>query len=379
MFTLFSHISLAAPSWMIHEHLSQAPHTPGFAQRNPVPGPWDHTLPPFDVFATSGSPSPAPPPPIVFSAVLSDYAVLQYGATTTAVLYGQINQNITASSKVLLTFTDLGSGDAYTVAAVVNAVDGSWRAVLHPQSEYGGAYAASAVCTTCDNTTAAVITDLTYGDVWFCSGQSNMQLSVYHTFGRNWTKARVMLGDYDNIRLMLTPTIMMADADARNTSNPARYILPAFKSAAGGNYGGYGPHTWLHANVQLPDTDRVLQWEDVVDQFSATCWYTASRITDRLQHLKQKVNDTSAPVPLGLIESAVGGTTIQSWVVNGTLEKECTRNGTAPPGKGHTKPGDGSLWNGMVLPFLNMTIKGVLWYQVSFLFTDARTPSLQLY
>ena len=52
--------------------------------------------------------------------------------------------------------------------------------------------------------------------------------------------------------------------------------------------------------------------------------------------------------------------------MNGTLEKECTRNGTAPPGKGHTKPGDGSLWNGMVLPFLNMTIKGVLWYQVSF-------------
>ena len=65
---------------------------------------------------------------------------------------------------------------------------------------------------------------------------------------------------------------------------------------------------------------------------------------------------------MGLIESAVGGTTIQSWTPNNTLAAACKNaSGGAAIPHGHTAPGDGSLFNGMVLPFVNMTIKGVFW------------------
>ena len=42
-----------------------------------------------------------------------------------------------------------------------------------------------AQCKGCSNTTAAI--DVTYGDVWFCSGQSNMELPMTHALTRNRT------------------------------------------------------------------------------------------------------------------------------------------------------------------------------------------------
>jgi len=61
-------------------------------------------------------------------------------------------------------------------------------------------------------------------------------------------------------------------------------------------------------------------------------------------------------VPMGLIGSAVGGTLIEQWSKAQTLEKAC--NQTQCPG-----PACGGLFNGMVTPFVNMTIKAVVWYQ----------------
>ena len=448
---------------MIHERMVVAPHAEGFLERNPMPRLFEGRR--EDVWGRGADDAIAP---IVYSAVFSDHAVLQYGAKTAAVLYGQINERASAATKVTLRMTSAAGEESYSVPAVVDVRDGTWRAQLEPSAAYGGSYTASVSCTTCTNTTATVLRDLTYGDVFFCSGQSkcvaaqrvslgtaqcsprssacrpspfpcalrplpprararSMQLSVYHTFGRNWTKERVSTGDYDHIRLMLVPTRPLADAIAANASDPSRWILPYFASSAGAQYGGYGPHQWLHSNVELNDTDPTLLWEDIVDQFSATCWYTASRMSDRVNDLNVRVcvraraaegggiaaqcssqsarrpslsllallyvcshqrarwgahvltsplprcpplnvsvqkaaNDTSAPVPMGLIESAVGGTTIQSWTPNNTLAAACKNaSGGAAIPHGHTAPGDGSLFNGMVLPFVNMTIKGVFW------------------
>jgi len=61
-------------------------------------------------------------------------------------------------------------------------------------------------------------------------------------------------------------------------------------------------------------------------------------------------------VPLGMMSAAVGGSTIESWIANDTVPLHC--DGTMCPG-----PGCGGNFNGMLSPFINMTIKGVLWYQ----------------
>lgn len=74
----------------------------------------------------------------------------------------------------------------------------------------------------------------------------------------------------------------------------------------------------------------------------------------------------TAPI-LGLIQSAWGGTEIDDWIVNASISKCKNATGAPEPNRqgpgGAVYPDDGALNNGMIAPFLNMTIFGVLWYQ----------------
>jgi len=49
--------------------------------------------------------------------------------------------------------------------------------------------------------TSTTIKNLAFGDVWVCSGQSNMQLSLSTTFDRNATLRAAAAGKYNHIRL----------------------------------------------------------------------------------------------------------------------------------------------------------------------------------
>lgn len=64
----------------------------------------------------------------------------------------------------------------------------------------GGNYTITALCTGCVNVTRVTITNVTFGDMWYCSGQSNMWLPVLNTFSRNETVAAIAAGKYTNIR-----------------------------------------------------------------------------------------------------------------------------------------------------------------------------------
>eukprot|EP00494_Astrolonche_serrata_P032586 UN32855 len=84
-------------------------------------------------------------------------------------------------------------------------------------------------------------------------------------------------------------------------------------------------------------------------QFSAVCWYFAQELTEMMGE--------DAP-PFGLVNTAVGGTQVEQWAQNNTLD-HC-----AGPKRCDTEPEQcGILYNSMVKPYLNMTIKGVAWYQ----------------
>jgi hypothetical protein len=67
--------------------------------------------------------------------------------------------------------------------------------------------------------------------------------------------------------------------------------------------------------------------------FSATCWFTARDLTAVL----------GPSVPLGLVDSAVGGTPIERWT----------------PGL----EGGATLYNAMIAPLTGMAVKVILWYQ----------------
>lgn len=133
----------------------------------------------------AGKPPP-PTPTFGFSPVLGDWMVLQQSPAAAAV-YG-----IAPESATGVTVTVSDGKKSYDVVAKVGRdathqpngyVDpGSganlpvqnftWKALLHPTAA-GGDYTITAKCTGCGNVSTKTLAHVTYGDMWYCSGQSN--------------------------------------------------------------------------------------------------------------------------------------------------------------------------------------------------------------
>ena len=66
-------------------------------------------------------------------------------------------------------------------------------------------------------------------------------------------------------------------------------------------------------------------------------------------------------MPIGLVDASWGGTFIEAWSPPEALAS-C---GVDDDGVGNAQNHNEYLWNAMVHPFLRMSIRGVLWYQVA--------------
>lgn len=98
--------------------------------------------------------------------------------------------------------------------------------------------------------------------------------------------------------------------------------------------------------------------------FSATCLYFGVELIDALGE--------GGP-PIGLIQTAVGGSTIEAWMSNETL-RQCTDMLAPKAGIGggskefpFMQHQPAALYYGYITPWVNMTIAGWVWYQVSVL------------
>lgn len=77
-------------------------------------------------------------------------------------------------------------------------------------------------------------------------------------------------------------------------------------------------------------------------------------------------------IPIGLIHSSYGGSAVEDWI-----SKETLGDGTSGkcPGKITSSMGVPSQqWNGQLVPLLNTTIKGAIWYQVGLLEGPESSP-----
>ena len=120
-----------------------------------------------------------------------------------------------------------------------------------------------------------------------------MELNMHFTFERNDTYEAVGRNEYTNIR------VFHLDHSPAPFASPV-WILDA-KSVL---------HNWTVADETIVQNggkgDQCPHNKcTVIDQFSAACWYFAQSLTDRM-----KTTDGDV-VPLGMIESAYGGTTIE--------------------------------------------------------------------
>ncbi|NWV10711.1 SIAE acetylesterase, partial [Ptilonorhynchus violaceus] len=280
-----------------------------------------------------------------FASYYGDHMVLQRKPAG-AVVWGH------GEPGAVVTVTLLGASGLIIMekTAQVKGPSGTWTAVLDPMGE-GGPYALTAE----QGLENVTLQDIYFGDVWLCSGQSNMAMTVLQVDNASQELAAATLYPYVRI---------FAAAPARS-------------------------------DVELEDLERIdLPWSIPTAEnlghgnftyFSAVCWLLGRSLFEALGS------------PIGLVEVAWGGNPIEAWSSRRALQAcglpedtgrawllkpalcfapplNLTLSSSTSPHEHLSGPQTPSvLWNAMIHPLLNMTLRGVAWYQGeanAFLHTD---------
>lgn len=158
-----------------------------------------------------------------------------------------------------------------------------------------------------------VLKNILIGEVWICSGQSNMEMGI--GVARNG-QAEIKAADHPEIRLFTVPKVM--------ASEPVRDI----------------PASWLEctpANVAVNGNG----WTS----FSAAAYYFGRTLHKQLK------------VPIGLIHTSWGGTPAEYWTSKEVLASKPALKSMAGQGE------NSKLFNGMIAPLVPFAIRGAIWYQ----------------
>ncbi len=232
--------------------------------------------------------------------------------------------------------------------------DGKWTVTLDPVPAN-----AKPATIAIKGSSAKELQNVLVGEVWICSGQSNMQMSV----GGSWdADLETATAKYPNIRLISVPQV----------------------------------------GTQEPQQDFKGEWAECSPQtvggFSAVGFFFG------------RVLHQTLDVPVGLINNAWGGSAAEAWVRRDVLEKDprfkllmtntknteanlnnpgarakfeaalaqwqkdaaaakaagkpfTTRAPGAPDGWLHGNARPGNIYNGVLLPTIGYGIKGAIWYQ----------------
>lgn len=164
-----------------------------------------------------------------------------------------------------------------------------------------------------------VLQNVMIGEVWLCSGQSNMEMP--------------MKGFRDQ------PILGSNDAIFNSANNNIRlYIVPR------------------SVKVQPQDTSKNSSWKiaapETVSNFSATAYYFARILQQQLK------------VPVGIVNISYGGSPAEAFMNETTLKEfpEIKIPALMDSAKVNNKTAT-TLYNGMLRPFIGYTIKGCIWYQ----------------
>lgn len=218
--------------------------------------------------------------------VLGDGMVLQQGKPINVWGWAEAGEKVTVT---------LGNASA---SATAND-QGMWSVALAKQE--ANAKPQSLIV---EGSNKITLKDILIGEVWLCSGQSNMEWRMTQT---EHAKEEIANANHPTIRL----------------------------------YNVQG-----HINKPEPQDDAPGQWQvcspTSVSGFSAVGYHFG-------QALHAKLN-----VPIGLIGSNWGGTQIEPWTPKVGLEQVESLKKNAK---------NGGIYNGMIHPLAPFTLRGVTWYQ----------------
>eukprot|EP00656_Telonema_subtile_P039489 TRINITY_DN44596_c0_g1_i1.p1 TRINITY_DN44596_c0_g1~~TRINITY_DN44596_c0_g1_i1.p1 ORF type:complete len:220 (+),score=30.68 TRINITY_DN44596_c0_g1_i1:177-836(+) len=111
----------------------------------------------------------------------------------------------------------------------------------------------------------------------------------------------------------------------------------------------WGSTGFSHPQPEMSWTTRWLAPSQMAGEFSAVCYFFGRDLARAL----------TPPRPLGLIETAVGGTPDQHWSSPDAIQQCKGSHSWNWP----SNFSDSVLWNGFVVPLLRTSITGVIWYQ----------------
>ncbi len=165
-----------------------------------------------------------------------------------------------------------------------------------------------------------IFTDVMVGEVWICSGQSNMEWPMTKIL--NPETEIELAKNYPNLRLFTVA----------HSASPQK--LEDFTNAT----------PWT---VCSPDT---------VKSFSATAYFFGRELSKELNN-----------IPIGLINTSWGGTRCEAWTSRSAMDKV---QELAPLLRSWDEKDDllskdrpSNLFNGMIAPLTQFKIRGVIWYQ----------------
>ena len=234
-------------------------------------------------------------------AIFSDGMVMQQ--QTNANLWG------TATPHKKVTVTTSWNEKQYAATADKN---GAWKLTVGTP-EAGGPYTV-----TFDDGTKKTLNNILIGELWLCSGQSNMEMPM---------------------KGFKNQPVENANMDILHSKNPQIRLF-----------------TVKRTSTFTPQNDVIGSWKEAnpvsVRDFSATAYYFGRLVNEILD------------VPVGLVVAAWGGSACEAWMTADWLkafpEAKIPQTETEIKSKNRTPT---VLYNGMLHPLIGMTMKGVIWYQ----------------
>ncbi len=194
--------------------------------------------------------------------------------------------------------------------STISTRDAKWRIKIQTPSA-GGPYS---IIIKGNNTIN--LTNVMIGEVWVCSGQSNMEFHHFYQ-GSKDIEPEFVNPPNNNIHFFLIP------------KTTAQY-----------------PQENCNAEWKVCDSNTM-------KHFSEVAYFFAKKLNEKLN------------VPIGLIEASWGGTPAEVWTPEEDIDKDVVLKESA-----HTLQAynwwpywPGYTYNGMIAPLTNYNIAGAIWYQ----------------
>ena len=240
---------------------------------------------------------------IKLSNILTDNMVLQRNSEVK--IWGKANAN----QKLIVT-------TSWNQSKTITTADekGRWSAKIKT-SEAGGPYTLTVV----SGKEKVMLSNILLGEVWLCSGQSNMDMPIrgYADQPINGSNDILVDADNDNIRLF---TMNYVGRDEPIDSVVSKY------------------GKWKVASAES------------VSEFSANAYLYAKQLQQKLK------------IPVGVITSSWGGSRIESWMSKDEIAKFPTALKLVSS-ETKSQYQASKLYNGMISPLLKCTFKGAIWFQ----------------